>query len=64
MECRFHLGFDAMVAANAADPVIERLVIRRGTACDKNARALASELAADAPANAFGGTSDDCDSTV
>jgi hypothetical protein len=28
VECRFHLGVDAMVAADARDPLIDTLVIR------------------------------------
>jgi len=43
-----------MVEANARDPLIETLGIRRCTACDEDTRALSSELAPDASAKAFG----------
>jgi hypothetical protein len=53
-----------MVAADACDLLIEALVIWRGTACNEDVRAVLSKLAPDAPANAFGCSGHDCDSTV
>jgi hypothetical protein len=55
---------DSMVAANARDPLIETLVIRRRTARNEDPRAVSSELAPYTEANAFGASSHDCDPTV
>jgi hypothetical protein len=60
----FHIAVEPMVAADARDPLIEALVIRRCTASDEDARAVSGELSPDAPANTFSASSHDCDSAV
>ena len=64
IERRFHLDVESMVAADARDPFIERVVIRRRTARDEDPRALSSELARDTSSNAFGRSGHDCDPIV
>src|SRR5207302_963194 len=64
IERRFDLSVEAMVAADARDPLIETLVIRRRTAGDEDPCAVTGELARDASANALRGAGHDRDSTV